>query len=248
MKVFPLGSEPGTPIFLAFIPGLFLLKKLPKMIVFLLLFGGAYISFFFMMGIQMRYLLPALALLSIVAAYAADGLLAIDKAGIDKVFGLALVFPLLFNLQHYARDTTHKIPVALGLEPRSEYLSRTVDVYDMYSYVNSNLPSSAKLIAPWEVRRYYVDRDFITPNTGADAWEGNFGSSRDPGEILEKLRELGVTHVMINHNYHDHLVSLYRQGVIKDDPDRHPLLDDAMKKHYRPIYEKNNVNLYELAF
>jgi hypothetical protein len=26
------------------------------------------------------------------------------------------------------------------------------------------------------------------------------------------------------------------------------LLDDAMKKHYKPIYEKNRVNLYELVF
>jgi hypothetical protein len=244
-KVIPLGSEPGSPIYLAFLPGLFLAGTVPKRFKLLLWISFAYVCFFFFLWIRMRYLLPALALLSIVVAWEFERLFL--KKATFQFAALLLLLPLIFNLQHYFRDTIPGVSaVVLGKETREQYLSRTLPFYDMCTYINANLPQSARIISLWEVRTYYCDREVFSPNAGGDLglkkwdWYGK----QDAEEILNVLQSLGVTHILISWWFRDELVSLYEKGLILDHPDEHILLRPEIMKHYTLVHSIRNTDLF----
>ncbi|MBI3945264.1 MAG: DUF2029 domain-containing protein [Armatimonadetes bacterium] len=92
------------------------------------------------------------------------------------------------------------LPVVLGRESREAYLSRTLDVYPVCAYANAALPPDARVMLIHEVRGLYLERDYLWGNEGHHAripWQ-EFADEAEMRRFLR--RELGVTHVLINHH------------------------------------------------
>jgi len=105
--------------------------------------------------------------------------------------------------------TTNNDPwgVVLGRESREEYLYRDSIgrnlmpyYYPVVKYINENLPLDAKVLFIGEARGYYCERNFVTV-LAEDSHTIVIRLVRfckDTDELLEKLRNLGITHVLYN--------------------------------------------------
>ena len=189
---------PISPLLLAFVPALLLVwPRTPvatrKFFAFTLLGVLIYYTIWFHTYQQTRYLLPALALLTIPAAYcfwelttfrasrlAAGGLLALSLA-------MFLGYNVIFNAQF--------VPVVFGAESRDEFLASKVGFYDDIQWVNRELPEDARLLF-YHIKTYYLDRDFVRGDR--NLWPIDDSTTAD--DYLGLLERREITHIFVPGN------------------------------------------------
>ena len=98
---------------------------------------------------QIRFLIPLLPILIILIINTIDYLQKHKK--IQIVFIMILVFSATLNIRFMLKDYAQKNSslFVLGLEERSAYLNRNLDYYNMFSYINKNLPESSYVWLIW---------------------------------------------------------------------------------------------------
>jgi 4-amino-4-deoxy-L-arabinose transferase-like glycosyltransferase len=205
----PLSGALLTPILLIFIPAAWLFRSgrdrvsgalLAALAAFVVL---AYIVWF--AGYQQpRYIQVVHPLLAILAgvgvvaaggvgrrwfALASKGLLALSLVG---TLGVGVAFNSSF------------FPVVFGAESREEFLNEKVSNISSITWVNQNLPADAKVLVMGLAGWYYLDRDWLV---GDSAYQGHlaYHDLSDPQGLETELRELGITHVLV-------------QGALDADP------------------------------
>ncbi len=165
---------------------------------------------------QLRYLLPLLPLLAIgiAAAFQKTG----DEVGAVKTAGqFALASAAIAGILTGAAWFLQKAPVrvVLGGESKEEYLTRNIDYYPYYRWLNGESEPTAKV---WliNMRRdsYHLDRPYFSDYLFEDwtlrrmVWE-----SRNAPELKAKAAVMGVQYILTRHDF------LF-------DYDRSPLVDD----------------------
>jgi hypothetical protein len=133
------------PIFLLTLPFLAALRRWKTPLRMILTY--ALLTFFFWASSaqQIRYLIPFFPLLALVV-----GAILTRYQSRKKIFGLLLCIiaaSLVFNGYHIASGFININPlrVAVGLESRDHFLSRTLPPYPLYRFVNRNLPPDARV-------------------------------------------------------------------------------------------------------
>ncbi len=241
---FLYGNIQASPYYLAFLPLLFAVKKRDRIINWLIFVSVVYISFFFFTDITMRYILPALTLLSIVYAYS------ILKV-VENTSGLlrgSLVFIMIASFFPAIglswECNSFKIPVVMGMQSKEVYLAGQIKgVYDVSAYSNRNLPKESKIFSPWEVRGYYFDREFYTGNS---KFGKLFAGCETSEELIGKLVKLEFTHILMNKEYHKKLINMYAKKQIKINPKENPFYKLNLNDYLEYVYSKDNVYLYEI--
>ena len=150
---------------------------------------------------QLRYILPIVPLLAIAIAASAEKI----GNGVGKVARRALIAASVCGLLTTFAWFCQKAPlrVALGGETRDEYLTRNLDYYPYYRWLNSETPAEAKV---WliNMRRdtYNIDRPIFSDYLFEDwtlrkmLWESNSAQ-----EMRTKTAAMGIKYVLARHDF-----------------------------------------------
>jgi hypothetical protein len=211
-----------SPLFLLLLPMLLLVRREARAIGELLLAaavgyvawlasGAASYGTFVLQG---RMLFPIFPALSLLCAYALDGLRIWERRqfSIQRVVGMVVALTLGFGLLSQALLVAglNPVPYLAGHQSRQGYQDQyiTMDWNQARTYVNGNLDPGSKVLFFWEPRSY----GYRTPHEPDPLFDNfsqrvaRYGSAPD---IVAGLHDEGVTHLLVNHFIYPWIVSDY---------------------------------------
>ncbi len=235
------------PLFLFFLPFLFFLKKNVRIIKQLKLYVFLYFCIWILTGKVLRFLLVILPFLSILIAHC---LISLENKGKGwKLIRLVLVISVVGNffLFGYLETVVDPFPVALGMKTREEYLKNKLDYYKGVKFINSNLPEEVKVLFIGETRGYYCERQYIA----ATVFDLNpiveiANNSDNEEEMLEKLQQLGITHIFYNAQEAKRLAKGYHVFYWTDRG--YQVNKNFKQKCLRCIYNEKFIYVYEIDY
>jgi len=183
---------------------------------------------------QARYLIPILPLLCVVAAWSVDIANTRWRVARHAVNGFVALCVVLSFVTSVAVALVGA-RAAVGLEPRDEYLSRTLDVYDTESFINDCTSPEARVVLFDEVRGFYLDREYIWGNPGHHEMIP-WSSFRTGPDMVRYFEKSGFTHALVNWQYAGK--DFVHETLIGES-----LADGRM----REVYASNGVSVYEFG-
>ncbi|MDM7922659.1 MAG: glycosyltransferase family 39 protein [Pyrinomonadaceae bacterium] len=166
---------------------------------------------------QLRYLLPIMPLLAIGIAAAFEKI-GESENGLRSIGQIALVAAGIAGILTGGAWFLKKAPlrVVLGGETRDEYLTRNIDYYPYYKWLNTESAADAKV---WliNMRRdtYHLDRPYFSDYLFEDVTLRHMlNDSRNAPELKAKAAAMGIKYILVRHDF------LFNYDVS-------PLVDDA---------------------
>lgn len=230
------------PIFLAFIPLLLLFKNKKNVVITLsLIFSFFAITLWFFVGSHyIRYILFAFTFLSIISAFVISELISYKSRVVNFFILIALFSSLVFNSILWMGMNLKVFPVVFGLESKEYFYDKLKDhnLYDASQFINKNSASNSKIFLVNDNRGYFLDRDFVVHNVGVSAYI-NYSRFSNDEEFFLRLKELNITHMIVNHNF-DHDMG------VRYTPELKKLFTNLTTKYSKQIYNKKNIEILEL--
>ena len=227
------------PVYLAFIPFLLFLPKMDRKIKYLLIYSVGGLTLLFFHDLQViRYLLPFFAPLSILVAYSIDRI-TIMEVLFHKVASSVLIMIFVLNLGLLVGMIHFRIPVVLGIESKDRYLARRINTYSTIEYANRHLRNSDRLLI-LDPRGYYCDCKYIL---GLPEYQllVDYLCFENIGQMSDRLKELGISHILVNKPYIDHPASAEYKRLQE-------LLEELERKNLKLLYSKNDVYLFQVIY
>ena len=195
------GFDVMGPIFLLFIPILFLRMKIDKIEKIVIAYCVLYIAVWIISGKVMRFLMPIIPFLCILSgkgvAYLFEDNYKIFKYGVTVILALAITHNIL--LYHWVMASVDPYSSVLGGMPDNDYISNRVNYFKAADEILNRLGPSTKTVFLGETRSYYCSRNVIV-STDFDTnplIEGA-NSSLSPDGLLGLLKRESITHIFIN--------------------------------------------------
>lgn len=232
-----------SPLFLMFLPAVILAFPIPAAGGALLLLSALSLALWAWGPQQLRFFMPALPALSVMTAWVLDRVATEARERWFARFSLTImiVYFAFFAIHIVAVTIPNQLPSAVGLEKREDYLHRRLQPYDPMTRASRELPPSAKLLLVWENRGYYLDRPYIADSFYESSWVMQLLEQDQSGDVLEKrLRDEGVTHVMINDPLGLHFGRYYYHPRVRE------ALDRFLRERGKPVFEQNGLRVVEL--
>jgi hypothetical protein len=179
-----------------------------RLTLFLLLGVITYLACWFLGSQQVRFFMPGLALMSIVA-----GSLIARCFGPEGYFKSPITIVLVYviiaavSLLTDPRDLRflgQNLGVAIGRGNKAQFLEQTcsVDIHPMVEHINANLPDDAKILMLFENRGYYLERDYVADGTfEVSRIAQMIATAESPDSLYAQLKQKGITHLLINTVY-----------------------------------------------
>ncbi|KKK59512.1 hypothetical protein LCGC14_3033640, partial [marine sediment metagenome] len=181
-----------------------------------------------------RYLIPIFPLLSIMVAYIVMRVWEarrIIRVPLFLLVTLTLLFQMIYLAPEGLSKIYQRVLVLIGLTSQEEYIFQNEETYPVYKYVNRNLSPEAKLLI-MDIRAFYCDRPYITSIIGKDGGRYRFGKGK---ELLARLEELGVSHIVANQS--------------SWDKERYPqVLEEIRAEHLRVIYDRGPFIVFQIHY
>jgi hypothetical protein len=186
-------SHQFGPVFLLFLPAIFL-HRAPRRVVVLVALAYAFMAICITQRQSMRFLLISLGPMSIAVAHVAAHWC--DR----KTMPARLLFTLLIAVLGFeaclaVARSRHVFTMLLGRESAVEYLTRREPTFTVGQWAARNLPNPARLIGQ-DHRGFYIPRDY-TMELAHRRRTGLGRQGESPREVLAKLHKEGFTHVML---------------------------------------------------
>jgi hypothetical protein len=250
------GPFRGTPGLLL-LPGVVLavIRVRTRQARYAFLLAALYFYTWAMTAQEIRYLLPLIPLLSILAAAGFLGSRATSETPPGarvwpRLFGklaillgsltaLPPVYPLWVHDWTYWHGYRSPLRFLAGKETPQEYVSRDVPSIYVYDYINANLRPSDRVLLLNDSARFYSR----IPTLYSFTVEGERILRQTSKEgILRKLKESGISYVLLNYNGVKPLSGVEpRQGV-------YFFLNRAFRdRHLESVFSRNNVVLYRVV-
>jgi len=205
------------------------------------LFSLGLYSIWFLLTHQTRFLMPAIPVLSLLAAEGVAWVCGRVRPGwIGRLLQVALLAWLLAGAWFADADRRHEWSLAwtylTGGASREEYLTSVSGDYPAFAYANQHLPQDAVvLLAPFESRGFYLDHSYIWANPiGQRLFK--MEQIPDVAAFAGTLRRMGVTHILFNTRiavtdirHWTHIDGLFR-GLV--DTEGHLLFSSAESSLY----------------
>lgn len=231
------------PIFLAFVPLIFLFRKVNPALKYLLVYSAISMAVWFFGPQVLRYLM-IYPMLSIISGEAVDKLLEAKK--LKAIILFFLISSLVFNSALWYGANRIKIPYALGLETEQEFYLKLKDynAYNVFKYANENLPKNSKLLLFREPRGYLSNLDYIKADPLIQKVL-DYSQIADADDMHRELKRLGVTHILINTKvdffgiHNPNQPSRYPEKILK-------LMDETLENNGKLLFSENGAYLYEL--
>jgi hypothetical protein len=223
-----VAAQPEQPEFFDGVLGVAFLVGLPLLIwalwnfdmpveakIFAAVAGTMYLFWLFSSQ-QLRYLLPILPVLAIGIVLSAARIFEKNETARSLVkwsLVTASATGILVSLAWFLR--TEPVRVVLGGETRDDYLTRNLDYYPYYQYLNTQTPADTRV---WliDMRRdtYYLDRPAVSDYLFEDWTLHNIlWSTRSLPEMKSQVAAMNVQYILTRHDF------LF-------DYERSPLVDD----------------------
>jgi len=159
------------------------------------LFVLCFVTIWFFMGQNVRYLLPVLPLYLFVAALGVYGLKEwfYSKWGSLVMKGSVVLFTsflILLGVYHYR----FQLKVISGLWSPDTFLTKMERSYPIAKWINRELPKDAVVLNAEEVRQFYLDRDLIREEMLH--LKENYTENKSSEEIILYLKKMGFTHIL----------------------------------------------------
>ena len=193
------GDKLGSlgPIWAGVLPLVFWGRKLDWRAIACLLYGLASIGIWLLMTQQTRYLLPVFAPL---AAFVGVLLAGIDSRFVKRTAVAFVGASAVLGLGMHMVMAENALRVVTGAQPEREYLREALPgLYDAAEFINQ-LPVDTKVALYQETRGFYLDRDYFWANPGQHN-EIPYDKLKSGSELVDFLRTLGITHVLINFDF-----------------------------------------------
>ncbi len=191
------------PFFAVFLPFLVLpgsFKKFESKIL-VVYFASYLLLWTFFTHQYPRFLIPAMGCLAIAVSGSVITLSERSRP-LKGLIQTLLIAVLLSNLAwipfHMTQLDMHK--AIFGLVSRDKFLEESgLYQYPAFRFINEELPEEAKILFIGENQTYYVDREIVS-NSPLDTniTVEVINASRSITEVREKLKEMGITHILFN--------------------------------------------------
>ena len=250
-----------NPILILFLPFAFLKEKARKnnflFLTFCLFFM---IMAFFLTAKQVRYQLPVLPFLSILAVVGIKNVADLItpkksetplKTG-RKAFHYFLsatlfvsVTLLLFGNVKYLKerfDIIRPVPYLLGQESKEDFLKRHLSHYNAVAFMNAYLPEDAVVFTIYFGRRgYYLNRSYFNhPSFGTTMLKRWVKQAADEEKFLQSIQKFDATHIAMRSD----LVNKYLQNNFSQQEAL--CFIELVRKHWRMIYSENGYAVWEI--
>lgn len=241
-----------NPLFLIMLPFAWLGRNLKRDRAFLLSFSVFYFFFAaFTAGLRVRYLLPIVPCLAILAVGGIKNLSewlksrsqALFRAGLGAVLavtGFCLVLNGTYLMSYF--ETIRPVPYLLGEESRDGFISRHVGSYSAMRYVNEALPHDAVVLLLFVGGRgYYMERPYIHhvfTEMGMIRRMVEVSESRE--SLSRYIESLDCTHVLMREElFEKFLYDNYNEREIR-------VFKERMAPFWRVMYRMNGHAVYGL--
>jgi Dolichyl-phosphate-mannose-protein mannosyltransferase len=185
-------SHQFGPMFLLFLPAIFLFRA-PRRVVVLVGLAYAFLLLCLTQRQSMRFLLIALGPMAIGVAYLAA--IWCKRHTIPARVLLAILIATMgLEAAVAVARSRHAVAVLLGRESTADFLTRREPTFAVGRWAARNLPMTARLIGQ-DHRGFYIPRDY-TMELAHRRRTGLGGHGETSREIVAKLCESGFTHVM----------------------------------------------------
>jgi len=203
---------------------------------------------FFTSDLRIRYIapiIPGLVVLSVMGAEKLHRAIGKEKRGrgVSVPFAVLVVLlasALAYNGRYVVAQFREVEPLGYIADAvsRDEYLERHRAEYAAMRFINHHLPREAKVMLIYlGSRGYYCDRSYVY---GDDALESVFLISQNPQEIHSKLKEMGITHLLIC----DPLFARWVSGNLKEKAEKS--LRSFFINYAKIIYSHNGFSAFNL--
>ena len=162
----------------------------------LLLAYGLFVGVFWFATMQYaRYLVPHLALLAVLCAWVADGLLRLRLAAFAA--GLVLVMQLVGGLSYERVVTWPGLRVLTGDLSREQYAAGSLPAFAAMQWLNDHTSPTDKVVLYGEPRGYWLDRDYLWGERGHSTLIPDAARSDMQTYVDCLTRQLGVTYALV---------------------------------------------------
>lgn len=193
-KFFDPGANPYFvligPAFLAFLPLLFLEP-------FYLAFISLSCIQWFLLSQNIRYALPILVVLPLPLV---KRLLRLWRRPFSIIVLSLLLVSYLVHLFIFGLMMYPTWKVVLGLEEKDEFIQRVFPTYNVYKFINENLPKEAKIALLGEPRGFYLDREYIWADPGHHTLIP-YEKFKTPWDMLLFYKKMGFSYVLVNRRF-----------------------------------------------
>ena len=116
--------------------------------------------------------------------------------------------------------------------------------YNSLKFIQDHLPPEAKVLMMWDGQSYYCN-DRCIPDSDNSSWTYLVLSTGDTGTLARRLKEMGVTHLLLN-------IANARFMLEHDPVSYHLKAKTFFTEQFRPtcakeIYRDHKVGIYELT-
>lgn len=232
IKLFLMPSQYGEltflgPILLMLAPIGFALWRTRESLTILTFAAFSYV-FWWATSQQSRLLIPIFTLLAIVSAQTAhDERLTRVRTPILCIILVSMLLNLAFPIAYHGKAVGY----ILGVEDRDAYLERIRPVYPAMQYINTHTPPNSTVVMLGEIHAYWLLRPYLFE---CAAMQGVINYEETPQEIYDRMKSMGVTHLLLNHNVP------FCDGMEKK------LAQEPFLGSLRPEFSRNNVEVVTL--
>ena len=251
-------SQYFTPLFLALLPLLFLLRPAAGTAPFWLYLISGWLLWSFA-STMVRFLMPVYpaAALLIAASFEGRGHRALRKTLSYAALASCALGLYWAGLIFYSQGRWKPV---LGLVSKREYLLNTQPTYPYSHYgaiefINEKLPAGAKTLIIGDSRSFYLKKDFVVSSVFDKTPIAEYAAASGNGEELyARLRAEGITHLLINVAEAIKLGQGYR--MFYWDARARSVFDEFWARHAREVFSRdeaqggrflNRVAVYEIA-
>ncbi len=182
------------PFFLALLPGLFLVRRDRKV---LALSAGCIVFFLMLLrGLHMnpRYGLVLFAYLAVLCGVAAERLMDSRVRMVRSACAVILLTAITLQATWAFAMARPLFSVVFGAQSREQFLISHEGAYRAMRFINSRVPQSATVLLQGVVKGFYCDRRYIWDHSHPGVI--TYADYETPEELLARLRELGITHIL----------------------------------------------------
>ncbi len=186
-----------TPVLTAalFFP-VFLIRRVPTVVKVLACYALASLLLWFVTAQHVRYLLPLLPVLCLLAAWALD-LAWTQRTAAGRALTALAACSVLFSAYVGVQLLAKQAPVAFGGASRERFIARGDPAYPAMEFINTRLPANAKVVFYGNPLGFYCDKQYLWGELGHSTYVTD-GDDQSPEQLLRRLQALGVTHALVN--------------------------------------------------
>lgn len=248
------GNQLGV-LFLAAVPGVLLVRRLPRLWP-LLGVAAVYVMLWYTMRQNLRFLVPVVPLLAVAVAAAWQA--ASRFGGLPGwLISMAALAALAFNTAQAVGRARGEVAVALGLESREDYLARHEPTYPAAAFAASQLPPDARILSQ-DYRQFHFPCE-VTQESVFRRETDYPDALSDGTDLADQLAAAGFTHLLlmdVRGSKIRHSTKLSRlveaatksaadeEAAAQDEPPLRTLLE---YEHREPGGERRRYRLVEIA-